>query len=242
MILTGAQYRQFLQGLQVTLTVLGYAFVIGVVLSLVFGVLRLSSNRIVRGVALVYVEFFRGISAIILLFIMAYGLPILLGVGQGNRLLYAAIALGLNMGGYGAEIVRGSILAVPKGQTEASIALNLTPFQRLRLVVLPQALRIILPPFGNLTIEILKGTALVSLVALADLAQVRNIIRGQQLAAGTYNDVALLFNILVIYFVVAQVIAGLFRVAELGLERRYRTRRGELPPLPDAAANAEVTR
>ena len=237
LILTPGQYRQFAQGLQVTLTVLGYSFVFGVALSLVFGVLRLSTNRFVRGFALVYVEFFRGISAIILLFIMAYGIPILFDIPQGNRILLASIALGLNMGGYGAEIVRGSILSVPKGQTEASIALNLTSGQRLRLIVLPQAMRIILPPFGNLTIEILKGTALVSLVALADLVQVRNFIRGQQLASGTINDVSLLFNILLIYFVVAQVINGLLRLAEAAVARRYRGRTGDLPTLPSSVTS-----
>jgi polar amino acid transport system permease protein len=76
------------------------------------------------------------------------------------------------MGGYGAEIVRGAIQAIPKGQTEATIALNLSPTQRLRYVILPQALRLILPPFGNLTIEILKGTALVALVGVTDIMQV----------------------------------------------------------------------
>jgi polar amino acid transport system permease protein len=70
----------------------------------------------VRGIALVYVEFARGISSIILLFIMAYAIPILLGISQGSQLMLASIALGINMGGYGAEIVRGAILAVPRAR------------------------------------------------------------------------------------------------------------------------------
>jgi polar amino acid transport system permease protein len=234
LILSEGQYRQLMDGLRVTLSVLGWSFLLGVVLSLFVGVMRLAPNRVVRGIALVYVEFARGISSIILLFIMAYAIPILLGIDQGSQLMLASIALGINMGGYGAEIVRGAILAVPKGQTEASIALNLTSTQRLRFVVLPQAMRIILPPFGNLTIEILKGTALVSLIALQDLMQTVNIIRQQQLANQVADVTALFLNVLLIYFVVAQIINGAFRLAERLLARRFESRRGDVPTLASA--------
>jgi polar amino acid transport system permease protein len=146
-------------------------------------------------------------------------------VGQASRILLASIALGINMGGYGAEIVRGAIQAVPKGQTEATIALNLSVTQRLRHVILPQALRIILPPFGNLTIEILKGTALVALIGVTDIMQVTRIIRQQQLAAASAADMTVLFmTALLIYFVIAQVINGAFRLAEWRLNRRYEPR------------------
>jgi polar amino acid transport system permease protein len=236
LILSEGQYRQLWQGLQVTLSVLGWSFLLGIVLSLVIGVMRLSSSRVLRGIALVYVEFARGISSIILLFIMAYAIPILLGIDQGSQLMLASIALGINMGGYGAEIVRGAIVAVPRGQTEAAIALNLTSTQRLRFVVLPQAMRIILPPFGNLTIEILKGTALVSLIALQDLMQTVNIIRQQQLANQVADVTALFLNVLLIYFVVAQIINALFRLGERVLARRFESRRGDLPTLASGTA------
>ncbi len=222
LLLEANQYRLLRDGAWVTLQILGLAFVLGVVLSLVVGVGRLSERRWVRGIALVYVEFFRGISSIVLLFIVAIAIPILLGVSQASILMLGSLALGANMGGYGAEIVRGSIQAIPKGQSEASIALNLSNTQRLRYVVLPQALRIILPPFGNLTIEILKGTALVSLVGLADITQAGNFIRQQQLFGDAGTDRTILFlNILVIYFVLAQIINGLFRLAEWRLEKRF---------------------
>ena len=216
------QYRLLRDGAMVTLQILGYAFALGVALSLVVGVGRLSHRKWVRGIALIYVEFFRGISSIVLLFIVAIAIPILLGVAQASLMTLGAIALGANMGGYGAEIVRGSIQAIPKGQSEASLALNLSNTQRLRYVVLPQALRIILPPFGNLTIEILKGTALVSLVGLTDIMQASLNIRQQQLAAASAADRTVLFlNVLVIYFILAQVINGLFRLAEWRLEKRF---------------------
>jgi polar amino acid transport system permease protein len=234
-VLSPGQYGQLLDGLQVTLTVLGYSFLLGVVLSLVFGVLRLSDQRWIRGAALVYVEFARGISSIILLVIMAIALPIMLEMDQASLMMLASIALGLNMGGYGAEIVRGAILAVPKGQTEASIALNLSPAQRLRHIVLPQAMRLILPPFGNLTIEILKGTALVSIIGMSDIMQSsRNLIQ-QQLREGVSGVTILFINVLLIYFVVAQIINALFRFLERRLERRYRARSGELPQIPSDA-------
>jgi len=126
------------------------------------------------------------------------------------------------MGGYGAEIVRGSIQAIPKGQTEASVALNLSPTQRLRHIILPQAMRIILPPMGNLTIEILKGTALVSLIGLTDIMAATSTIRNQRLVNASGADVTVIFvNALLIYFVLAQLINLAFRLAERRLESRY---------------------
>ena len=224
------QYDLLLDGTWVTVQILAYSFLLGILLSLLFGVGRLSQRTWVRGAALVYVEFARGISSIILLFIIAIAIPILLDVQQADLILLGSIALGINMGGYGAEIVRGSIQAIPRGQTEASIALNLSPTQRLRHVVLPQAMRLILPPMGNLTIEILKGTALVSLVGVADLMQAGNFIRQQQLFNASAADITVIFvNILVIYFVLAQLINGAFRLAEWRLEKRYQGGEAEVP-------------
>jgi polar amino acid transport system permease protein len=224
LILDPSQYDRILEGTLVTVRILGFAFGLGIVLSLLFGVARLSERRWVRGAALVFVEFARGISSIILLFIVALAIPILFDVEQRNLLVLGSIALGINMGGYGAEIIRGAILSVPKGQTEASIALNLSSTQRLRHVVLPQALRVILPPMGNLTIEILKGTALVALVGLGDLLFEVNLLRSR----GGSAVVALFVNALIIYFVLAQIINGLFRFAESRVDRRFRTRGGSI--------------
>lgn len=216
------QYEMLRDGSLVTLQILLYAFIIGIVLSVVVGVARLSPRRLVRAAALAYVEFFRGISTIVLLTIVAIAVPIMLDVRAASLTLLGSLALGTNMGGYGAEIVRGSIQAIPRGQTEASIALNLSNTQRLRHVILPQALRLILPPFGNLTIEILKGTALVSLVGLTDIMQAALNIRQQQLFSdGATSRTVLFVNVLIIYFVMAQVINALFRLAERRVERRF---------------------
>lgn len=229
-----------LEGAIFTMQVLGYSFVLGIALSLVFGVLRLSDNRIARGVALAYTEFARGISSIVLLFIMAYAVPILFAIPQENLTLLASVALGLNMGGYGAEIIRGAILSVPKGQTEASIALNLTNIQRLRFVVLPQALRVILPPMGNLTIEILKGTALVSLLGLTDLTGATQKLITSEVATGTRTDQAIWYlNLLIVYFILAQLVNAVFKAGESSVDARFESRSRPLDLSQDVAGAAK---
>lgn len=236
LLLNSNQYERLAEGVSITLQVLVYSFLLGAVLSLVFGVARLSSRRVVRGAALAYVELFRGVSSIVLLFWMAFALPILLGVDQSSKLLLGSIALGLNMGGYGAEIVRGAIQSVPKGQTEATIALNMTPTQRLRHVVLPQAMPVLLPPMGNLTIEILKGTALVSLIGLADLAFEADKLRVNRAVSSDPVEIPTLYlNVLIIYFVLSQVVSLLFRVAERRVNRRYEQRTGRAGTILDGA-------
>jgi polar amino acid transport system permease protein len=222
LFLNGNQYRNLLDGVVVTVEVLLGSFALGTTMSLVFGVARLSSHRWLRNVALVYIEFARGISAIILLFWIFFALPILFGLPSMPPMLAGILALGLNMGAYGAEVVRGAIQAVPKGQTEATIALNMSPGQRLRHVILPQAIPIILPPYGNLTIEILKGTALVSLITLSDLAFEAQKIRINAVRSDDPVSTAVLYiNVLVIYLVLAQIVAFLFRIAERRSAARF---------------------
>lgn len=222
LFLNSRQYANLLVGTWVTVQVLLGSIALGAFMSLIMGVARLSTRRWIRQGALVYIEFARGISAIILLFWTFFALPILFGMGSMPPMLAGILALGLNMGAYGAEIVRGAIQSVPKGQTEATIALNMTDQQRLRYVVLPQAIPIILPPFGNLTIEILKGTALVSLITLSDLAfeaqkiRINNVISSDPVATPI-----LYLNVLVIYLILAQVLARAFRYAEARSARRF---------------------
>lgn len=235
-VLNSDQYARLWEGVQITVQVLVLAFALGVVLSLVFGVARLSEHRWVRGAALAYIEVFRGVSSLVLLFWMAFALPILLGFDQPSLLAMGSIALGLNMGGYGAEIVRGAIQSVPRGQQEATIALNLTATQRIRHVVLPQAMPVILPPMGNLTIEILKGTALVSLIGLSDLAfEVDKLRVNRTISDDPVSVPWLFFNALVIYFVLAQIVSGLFRFAERRVNARYAQRTGRRAVLHDTS-------
>jgi polar amino acid transport system permease protein len=144
-----------------------------------------------------------------------YALP-LFGV-RLEPLLAGTLALGLNYGAYGSEIVRSSILSVPNGQTEAGIALNMTPIQRMRFIILPQAFRIMLPNFGNQLIELLKGTSLVSLITIPDLMFEANAMRTNIAAYTPQIFMAVLF----IYFIIGYPLTLGIR----WMERRFNERR-----------------
>lgn len=197
-----------LRGAQVTVLIWALAAVLSAVFALIGGVGRLSSRRLVRWVSGAYIEVFRGTSVLVQMFWFFYALPILLGI-ELSPITAGVVALAMNVGAYGSEVVRGSIQAVPKGQYEAATAVNFTPMQRLRRVILPQAVPMMLPPFGNLLIELLKGTALVSLITVTDLTQAAQLLR-----ARTGDTVVLFLEILVIYFVLAQIIAFVMRRVE----------------------------
>lgn len=185
-----------LRGAVVTLELTLAAAGIALLASIVAGLARLSSNAIVRLVTGFYVELFRGTSLLVQLFWVYYVFPFI-GISL-SPFLAGALALGLNAGAYGSEIVRGAVLAVPKGQTEAAIAINMTERQAMRRIILPQAMIRMLPPFGNLLIEMLKGTALASLITLSDLT-FQGFSMRQTL--GRTNEIFSL--VLALYFVMA---------------------------------------
>ena len=156
-----------LRGAGVTVRVALGAAAIGIVVAFVTGLLEMSASKVVRVCVRVYIEFFRGTSAIVQLFFMYYVFP-LVGLSLPAYTV-AIVGLGLNIGAYGSQIVRGAILGVGKGQREATVALNLPPGIAFRHIILPQAIPAMLPPFGNELIELLKISALVSLITLPDL-------------------------------------------------------------------------
>ena len=153
-----------LLGTVTTVKVLVCSMILYVIISMIFGLMRLSKNRAIQGIATVYIEFFRGTSLLVQLFWAYYVLPFF-GISL-EAFTAGVVALGLNFGAYGAEIVRAGILAVPRGQWEAAHALNFTPAKRIKRIIIPQIFPIILPPAANLTVELLKATALVALVQL----------------------------------------------------------------------------
>lgn len=202
-----------LEGLAVTLQIMAGAVVLAVPLALASGIGRLSPLLAVRWLASVYVEVFRGTSALVQLFWFYFVLP-LFGV-QLPAMLVGIVVLALNAGAYGAEVVRGAIRAVPPGQREAGVALNLTRGQILRRIVVPQAVPAMLPPAGNLLIELMKNTALVSLITITDLT-----FRGQLLRSETLRTTEIFTLMLLMYFAVALLITAGVRL----LERRVRVR------------------
>ena len=182
-----------LRGVVVTIEFAVLSGIVALTLSFIVGLLRLSPNRYIRAPLTAYVEVFRGTSALVQLFIFFYVLP---HVGlELPAVVAGTLALGLNGGAYGSEIVRAAVLAVDRGQWDASIALNMTRPMTYRLVVLPQAIPAMLPSFGNMAVELVKGTALVSLITLTELA-----FAGRQLVAaeGRVGEVYLL--VLLLYF------------------------------------------
>lgn len=187
------------QGLGITLQVLVLSIIGASLIAFVAGLSRVSGNWAVRGFTGFYVEIFRGTSLIVQLFWFSYALPGLFNIHLGSDVWVAVLAISLNYGAYMSEIVRGSIQAVAAGQTEAAIALNLSRFQRMRHIILPQALRMMLPEYGNYLIQILKATSLVSLIGLTDLLYYGNIYRSTHLSDSPTVYVLLL----VMYFVIA---------------------------------------
>jgi polar amino acid transport system permease protein len=192
-----------------------------IVLSVVAGLAMLAPSRAVRAVSRVYVEIFRGTSEVVQLFWIFFVLPALVGY-QIIPLGAGIVVLGLNHGAYGAEIVRGAVQSVPRAQYEGSIALSLSPRDRMFRVILPQALVEMLPPFNNLFIQLLKSTALLSLVVVSEVVR-----QGQLLLPnlGVGEKLTVFLVELVIFLVLALVITSVMRL----LERRAAARLGRAP-------------
>ncbi|MDY6827800.1 MAG: ectoine/hydroxyectoine ABC transporter permease subunit EhuC [Pseudomonadota bacterium] len=201
-----------LKGLGVTLQITAAGLVVATCAAFTAGLGISSNHRAVRALARAYIDLFRGTSALVQLFWVYYALPIF---GLHIEAMPAAIVvLGLNIGAYGAEVVRGALAAVPQEQAEAAAALNLTERQTLWHIRLPQALPAMMPPFGNLAIELLKSTALVSLITLADLT-----FQAQVLRASTLQTAEVFGLVLVLYFTVAWMLGQSVRWLERCLAR-----------------------
>lgn len=184
--------------------------------ALIAGLGRLSALWPLRALATLYIEIFRGTSLLVQLYWIFFVLP-LFGLSL-PKFEAGFLSVGLNVGAYGAEIVRGAITSVPRGQWEAGYALSMSPAQRMRRIILPQALVLMLPPWGNLLIELLKGTALVALIAVPDLMFVAKQING-----ATFRSAEAFGAALLIYYLLARL---LITPAMRGLERAMVRRLG----------------
>ncbi|WP_077324603.1 amino acid ABC transporter permease [Virgibacillus siamensis] len=188
-----------LKGVEITVKVLLASIVLGYLMAFIAGFCKLSNNVILRKFTSFYVEVFRGTSLIVQLFWFYYALPILFGWEIGSNFWAGVLAISLNYGAYMSEIVRSSILSVAKGQYEASTALNMSRFQRMRLVIFPQAVRMMLPEFGNYLILMLKSTSLVSLIGMTDILYYGDILRSSNLSQAP----TVYFLVLIFYFILA---------------------------------------
>ncbi|OHV07806.1 ectoine/hydroxyectoine ABC transporter permease subunit EhuC [Kushneria phosphatilytica] len=201
------------QGAWVTVELTVYSTILGALLAFLFGIGRGAHTRLLRWISIGYIEIFRGTSLLVQLFWLYFALPV---VGQAMDIdlqlapvTAGVLALALNIGAYGAEVVRGALKAVPRSQHEAAIALNFTPRQRLWRIDLPQAIPEMMPPFGNLAVQNLKDTALVSLISLGDLA-----FRAEQIRNFTQDSTTIYTMVLFMYFGMALVLTALMKLLE----------------------------
>lgn len=211
-------YRQLLAGLGTTLGLTLISFVIATVIGIIFGMMAVAPNKVLRGISAVFVDVIRGIPLMIVAAFIFWGIPNLIESITGrqspiNDFLAATIALSLNAGAYIAEIVRGGIEAVPKGQMEASRSLGISYGTTMRKVILPQAVRLMLPSFINQFVISLKDTTIMSAIGLVELFQTGKII-----IARNYQSFRMYAILAVIYLVM---ITLLTRLAKL-LEKRLK--------------------
>jgi len=181
-----------LGGLGTTVTVALGALIFALVFGLIVALARVSRSRLLRGLAIAYIEFIRGTPALVQLFVIYFGLP---DAGVTPTPLQAAIiGLGINGAAYLAEIYRAGIEAIHKGQMEAALTLGMTPARAMQYIILPQAVRTMLPPMTTFAITLVKDTALVSVVAAPEIMfYARNLVTESFLSMHVYLIAALIY-------------------------------------------------
>lgn len=212
----------FIQGLWVTVWIALVTIVGGAFGAVFLGAMSLSKSSAIRMAAMIFIEFIRGPSAIVLLFWVFYALPLIPGVPRFGPTTAAILVLTLDGAVYGAEIVRAGLGAVHRGQFDACHTLGLGKFKSFTRVVLPQALSQIVPGFGGLARDMVKWTAIVSFVGVHDLLYVANFVRGQTF------ETAVVYGVLAVtYWILCLICAASFRLLEraLPLNRALRAAR-----------------
>lgn len=184
----------------------------GVIAGLVFGLMRAYGNRFVNGAALVYIELMRGTPIIVQVMFIYFALPVLLGI-RIDAMTAAITAITINAGAYIAEIVRGAFLSVPKGLSEAGLALGVPQWRVLTFVVGPVAFRRLIPPLGNQFIVSLKDTSLFIVIGVGELTR-----QGQEIMASNFRAVEIWSAVAVIYLIMI----GIMTLGLRMIEKRMR--------------------
>lgn len=200
-----------LEGLiQYTIPLSIITFILGLVLAVITALARISTVKIFQIIARVYVSIIRGTPLLVQLFILFFGLP---SIGIVIDPFPAAVlGFTLNVGAYASEVIRASILSIPKGQWEAANTIGMTYTQALRRVILPQAARVSIPPLSNTFISLIKDTSLASLILVTEMFRI-----AQQIAATNYEFLLLYAQAALIYWVVC----FLLSVGQGRLENRF---------------------
>ena len=201
-----------LAGLRGTIPLSLASFAIGLVISLLMALLRLSRNVVLSGIARFYISIIRGTPLLVQLFVIFYGLP---AVGVTiDPFPAAVIAFSLNVGGYAAEVIRAAILSVPHGQWEAAHTVGLSPAKTLTRIILPQAARVSVPPLSNTFISLVKDSSLASLILVSELFR-----QAQNIAAFSYEFMAVYLEAALIYWLFCLVLSFGQNALEKRLDR-----------------------
>ena len=201
-------------------------FVLGLIIALFTALMRISTSKILRGIARVYVSIIRGTPMIVQLFIIFYGLPELGRLLTNNpdtqwtlpSVVAAIIGLSLNVGAYASEIIRGGILSIPKGQTEAAYSIGMNYRQTIQRIILPQAIRVSVPALGNTFLSLQKDTSLLGFILVAEMFR-----KAQEVASTTYEYLTIYILVALLYWVVCFIISVIQSFYESYLERGYRS-------------------
>ena len=202
-----------LMGALVTIKITALSVALGVLIGLFVGIARISHLKVLRVLAMIYIDFLRGTPLLVQILLMYFALPVL--TGQRVDPFFAAIAsCGINSGAYVAEIFRAGIQSIDAGQMEAGRSMGMTWMQTMRYIIVPQAFKRVIPPLGNEFIALLKDSSLVSVIGFEELTR-----RGQLIIARTYGSLEIWLSVAVIYLIMTLSISRFVAY----LERRYKT-------------------
>ncbi len=212
--LDGDRWKLYISGLGVTLQISLFAAILGVAIGIVVALMKLSvkkdgSRSLWSVIAQIYIDVIRGTPSVLQLLIMWF----IVMKGSKNGVLVAVLTFGINSGAYVSEIMRAGIQAVDHGQMEAGRSLGLSKGQTMRYIILPQAIKNVLPPIGNEFIVLLKETAIVGYVSLSDLTRTAS-----QVSSRTFEAFMPLIGAAVVYFIIIKILSKLIEL----LERRLR--------------------
>lgn len=199
---------QLFAGAKVTLTIAFWGLVLGTMLGFLVGLMRAYGNRFVNALALIYVELIRGTPIVVQVMFLYFALPILTGI-RINPMAAAILSIAVNAGAYIAEIVRGALLSIPKGLSEAGLAMGLPRWKVLVHIVGPLAFRRLIPPLGNQYIVSLKDTSLFIVIGVAELTRT-----GQEIMASNFRAVEIWTAVGVFYLVMTGILSLVLRIIE----------------------------
>lgn len=205
------RWQWFVSGLGYTLLISLLSVILGLVIGVLMALMRLSKSKILKTVSGIYIDIIRGTPTMVQLLIINF---IIFASVHIPAWLVGSIAFGINSGAYIAEIVRGGILSVNIGQTEAGRSLGMTSGQTMRSIIMPQAMKNILPALGNEFVVLIKETAVVGMISNIDLVGAARKVQGR-----TYDYLIPLLSIAAIYYIVIKIISTLLARLEKGMRK-----------------------